>query len=160
MVPTTPTWTDKQEEVRKLNVEIAKLGSVKDTAARAAKEAMENAEEAQGRANGLKRTITELESATMGVSTEVQSFLSNCRKSLEEAGDMMREIGELAQKLSERVATLSAEIEQLEKQKNQILLDIGREAELMSQKRKDLGVYHRRILVAADKYMPGEKIDI
>lgn len=159
-VPTTPTALDRQEEVRVLNKQITELKSVKEIADRNAKEAIDRADDAKARADKLKEHITGLEGSISGLTEEMKKFLAECRKTLEEVSTMMEEMGRQAKALADRTDALVLEITNLEKQKTDLLADISRECEEMSRKRRDLKVYHGRILAAAEIHLPGQKVEI
>lgn len=159
-VPTTPTSTDRLEEVRKLNVEIAGLQSAKDIADQAFNTARTAADEARQRANALNAHITALEGSMSEISAEMREFIATCRNILQTVVMTMEVASMQAKTISQKVNQLIEETVGLEKTKRDLTDTIARENELISQQRADLDIYHRRIVIAATEYLPGQKITI
>lgn len=159
-VPTTPTATDKLEEVRKLNLEIAGLTSAKDTAARAAKTAQDAADSAKARAEGITAVLEALEASQAGTAAEVTSFVAEMRAILESVAAIMHEAAANARALEQRVGELCTEIEKQTAVLEEIRMASAKEGTEISRKRDDLNIWHRRILAAAEKHLPGVKIQI
>lgn len=159
-VPTTPTATDKLEEVRKLNIEIARLTSSRDVAAGAAKEAQEAADDARGRKEALDKALEALDGSMGDVAAGVREFVASCRGILQTVTEAMAEAAAQCRAIAAKVDILVAEIGGLEKTKQALLESISAEAELMSTKRADLDVYHERIKKAAAEHLPGQKVEI
>lgn len=160
-VPTTPTATDKLEEVRKLNLEIAKLTSAKDIADRAAKGAQEAAESAKVRAQGIKKVLNELETSQAGAAAEIREFVAEMRNVLQTVTVIMEDAAQAARDLEKHVGDLCAEIEKATAQLKDIRESAALEGETISRKRDDLNIWHERILAAAKKYLPADtKVEI
>lgn len=160
-VRTTPTATDKLEEVRKLNLEIAKLTSTKDTAATAAKTAQNAAESATKRAEGIKTVLDALEASQAGAAAEIREFVEQAHKILQDVTAIMEEAATQARELEQKVIALCAEIEKQTTNLNEILEMAGKEGSELSRKRDDLEIWHERILTAAARHLPpGTKIEI
>lgn len=159
-VPSTPTATDKQAEVRKLNLEIAGLTTAKDTAKRIADEASASAQEATRRAKAAEEHLATLESTMAGSAAEIREFVAYCRNVLQTAVVAMEELGHYAKEMQKHVDDLADQIT-----KSQTALDALREAIAkehagISEKRLDLDIYHKRIIEAASIHLPGQKIHI
>lgn len=159
-VPRTPTSLDKTEEVRALNLEIAKLKSIQGVAEIAAKTAVEAADHAKARKDGMDASIAGLEATVGGLAADVRAFLEECKVTLQSVVAIMEDAAAKAKELAEHVDKLCAEIEELELKKKEIVDSMARENELISAKREDLDIYHQRILAASAKYLPGQKVQI
>ena len=151
---------DKQEEVRKLNLEIAKLTSARDTAASASKDAAAAMTEAQQRSDALSRRIQDLEAEQTQVARDLGVFLAECRLTLNVVHDAMRTAEGHARDLARRLDTLGSDITVATKNLEDIRTAAAQEGESISQKRADLDIYHARILRAAEEHLPGQKIVI
>lgn len=157
-VPSTPTATDKWEEIRKLNLEIASLTGIKDRAKIAADGAQQAAEEARTRAATLEGKLKGLETAMAGASEEIREFVTYCRQTLQTALTAMEDVEKYAKAMQAKVDELVAEIEKQQKNLADLLEAIAKENAVMSDKRLDLDIYHRRIIEAAEKHLPGQKV--
>lgn len=160
IVPSTPTATDKLEEVRKLNVEIAGLTRAKDTAERAFIDAKGAVDDALERKGALDAAIDRFEANLTGVAVEMREFVAQCRKTLNEVIETMESAANQTKAISVKMNEMIEEIRKLELNRQALLDSIARENELISQQRADLDIYHRRILAAADIHLPGQKIII
>lgn len=157
-VPSTPTSSDRQEEVRKLNLEIAKLVSVKDTATRTATDAQNSAQDATERAKGIRSQIEELEGVLGTVGAETRAFLEACGHAMQEATVSMAEVAQKAKELADHIDQLGTEIANLSKRRDDLLASMNREQELMSTQRRDLDIYKQRIIKAAAEHLPGQPV--
>ncbi len=159
-VPSTPTASDKQEEVRKLNIEIAGLKSIEDIGRRAAKEAEDAAADARIRAETLKTTIDSLESSQTAVTAELGTFIADCKAVLQSVTVTMENAAQSAKSLATEITRLCEEIEKRQKELDDIRDAFALENAAMSDKRLDLEIYHRRIVIAAEKHLPGQPVVI
>jgi len=159
-VPSTPTATDKWEEIRKLNLEIAALTDTRDRARRAAETTQLAVEEARQKASGLEGKIHGLETEKASAVREIKEFVSYCRTTIQAALSAMEEVEQYAKAMRGKVDGLGEEIERQEKNLADLLEAIAKENAVMSDKRLDLEIYHRRIIEAADKHLPGQKVVI
>lgn len=159
-VPSTPTATDKQEEVRKLNLEIAKLTSAKDTASQAANSAQEAAERAKKRADELEALLRELEQTQASAVADIREFVSVCRNALQVATGLLEVVAQKARDLEEYVHTLCTEIEKRTQELADLRVEFSKENEAMSRKRDDLEIWEERVREAAGEYLPGATIKL
>lgn len=159
-VPTTLTAFDKQEEVRKLHIEIARLTSTKDIADRAAKQARAAVETAKARADEIQDVLSELEASQAGAAAEIKEFVALMRDILQTVVVTMEGAAQQANNLSAEVERLCAEILKANETLKAIRESAAKEGEEISRKRDDLDIYHRRIVEAAKIHLPGKEIKI
>lgn len=159
-VKSTPTAIDKQEEVRKLNLEIAGLTSAKDIADRAAKEAQEAAQDARTRAEGLETAIAELERSQTAVAADLREFVAHCRNVLQAVVSTMELAAQSVKDMATEVDRLAAEIGKRKKELSDLQDAFAKENAAMSVKREDLEIWEGRVREAAAVHLPGEKIII
>lgn len=159
-VPTTLTAIDKQEEVRKLHLEIAGLTSTKDIADRAAKQAVEAATTAKERAEHLQGVLDGLEASQAAAAGEIREFVADMCNVLQTVMTIMEETAMQANELSAEVDRLCAEIEKATAQLKAVQEVAAKEGVEISRKRDDLDIYHHRIVDAAKIHLPGKEIRI
>lgn len=157
-VPSTPTASDKFEEVRKINIDIAKLTSAKESANKVFADARAAADDALKRTKEMEEKIKEMESWMSEMGENVREFIVTCRKVLQDMTETMESVASQAKQVAYKIGQMIEEINKLEKNKKNILDSIAKENELITQQRSDLGVYHRRIVAAAAVYLPGQNI--
>lgn len=149
-VPTTPTATDKLEEVRNLNVEIAGLKTTEEIMRRAATGAEEAYQDAKKRADELTGKISELETQITETSKETKEFLTKCKNALQAGTASLEAMAQIAKDLSVKVTELCAEIEKRKTELANLQEAFATENANMSTKREDLNIYEERIRTAAE----------
>lgn len=159
-IPTTPTATDKLEEVRKLNIEIAALNRVRDLARTVSGDAEKAVTEATKRAKEAEAHLATLEASMAGAGAEIGEFVAYCRGVLQAATDAMQELAKFAKEMDRRVGELVTAITESEAKLEELRKAFAKENETMSEKRLDLDIYHKRIVEAAEKHLPGQKVVI
>lgn len=150
-VPTTPTATDKLEEVRKLNLEIAGLTRARDLAKDVAEGAQSAADEATKRAKAAEEHLKALEASMAGSAAEIREFVAYCRNILQTSITAMEELTQWAKDLQKKVDDLSAQITASQKTLEDLRTTLSKENEGMSVKRDDLEIYEERIRTAAQE---------
>lgn len=160
IVPSTPTATDKFEQVRKMNIEIATLASARDIATKAFETARMAAADALERKNRLDADLASLDAGMSAVALEVREFVAHCRNILQAVVMTMEVASMQAKHIADYVTGMIEEIHDLEKKRDAVVASIAKENELMTVQRSDLDIYHQRIIAAAEKYLPGQPITI
>ncbi len=159
-VPSTPTASDKFEEVRKLNVEIAALKVEQEHAKRATEIAFHGLKDAQERLKTLNEGIQHLEQKETAVAQETAKFTEFCKQLIRETAESVENALENAKLVAVRVQELTDEIAKSEQKLEDHRATISRETLVLTRQKNDLDIYHRRILKAAEEHLPGQKVVI
>lgn len=156
-VATTPTASDKFEEVRKLNGEIALLKSQKEIHDRAKEESRTAAEDAESRRVELENEIIDLQRIVQEAGAETSQFLTDCRAAIAESTEKLNEVIAIYKKGSEVLVKTLGDIKLLQARKDALHNSIVKENEEIERKRKDLDIYHKRVTKLYEEHMPDQQ---
>lgn len=157
-VPQTPTATDKLEEVRKLNIEIAKLTSIKDTADRDAKAAVSAAEDAKQRALALEQRLKDLPGIVETAAKEAREFVEKCQTIVRDASVIAESAIELVKVLSGKADAAHEDLDRTQESASRVHESAVKENEGLERKKKDLGIYQKRLEKHFAEHLPDQKI--
>ena len=157
-VPTTPTFVDKQKEIKELSEKIGVLKSLKDTAERETKTVVEAADTASNRLKKIHDQIVEAEKTLDTAVTETKEFLEKCEAIIREAMAPMENILAFHKDLMNKTEGAEKILIEVDKKGMEIHGRVVKDLENLHTQVYDLNIYRGRIEEYYKKNFPDQKV--
>ena len=157
-VATTPTFVDKQKEIKELSEKIGVLRSLKDTAERETKTVVDAADVAANRLKKIHLDIGEAEKTLDMALSETNVFIDECEKVIREAMAPMQGMLALHVKLMEKTEHADATLKEIDAKGLEIHLRTVKDLETLHVSMYDLSIYRGRIEEYYKKHFPDQKV--